>query len=110
MKTKALSTFEDFSSLGKYEFFNIKTDEKKKSMYFSLKKDRKVLTWIAKPIDSLSRVDKNANTFFLIGGDGVQGIVFRKEEYRFRIVPLHHPIKAVPKSRRKFENWGKRRK
>lgn len=110
MKKRTLSTYEDLITLGKYEFFNIKFDKIGKKIFFSLRKDKKTLTWVAKPIDSLDKLDTDANTYFLVGGDGVQGIVFRKENHRFRIVPLHQAIKVVPKLRRKFKDRGKRRK
>lgn len=107
MRKKTLSTFDDLCGLGKYEFFNTKIDKERKKIFFSLRKDRKQHTWLARPIDAVNRMDADANTFFLLGKDGAQGIVFRKENNRFRIVPLHRPIKIIPKVRRKFRDRGK---
>ena len=103
MKRKRLSTYENFKLLGKYEFFLTNFNETEKRIYFSLRKNKEELVWIARPIDSLEQTDLEADSFFLIGFDGTHGIVFRQKEQRFRIVPLPRPVKVIPKMRRKFK-------
>lgn len=103
MKRKRLSTYKDFLSLGKYEFFLTNLNETEKRISFSLRKDKRQLTWTAKPIDKLEQTDLEADSFFLIGCDGTHGIVFRKKDQRFRVIPLPQPLKVVPKTRRKFK-------
>jgi hypothetical protein len=103
MRKRHLSDFNTFKNLGKYEFFLANLNELEQKVYFSLRKDKKQLIWVARPIDSLNMMDLTANSYFLIGCDGTHGIVFRKKDQRFRIVPLHQPIKVIPKIRRKFK-------
>lgn len=103
MKRKRLATYEDFKTLGKYEFFLTNLNEIEKRLYFSLRKNKKQLVWAARPIDTLEQTNLEADSFFLIGFDGTHGIVFRKKDQRFRVVPLPQPVKVIPKIRRKFK-------
>lgn len=103
MKKKRLSTYDDFKSLGKYEFFLSNFNEVEKRIYFSLRKDKRQLVWLARPIDRQEQTDLTADSFFLIGCDGTHGIVFRKKDQRFRVIPFQHSVKIIPKTRRKFK-------
>ena len=77
-----MSTYKDFKTLGKYEFFLTNFNETERKIYFSLRKNKKQLVWAARPIDSIEQTNLEADSFFLSGFDGTHGIVFRKKDQR----------------------------
>ena len=97
MKKKSLANYDDFKHLGKYEFFKIGFERGSKQIVFSLKKNKRLLSWAARPIDISNGDVCESNSFLLFGEGGLHGMVLRQGEERFRVVPRQKTRRFPPR-------------
>lgn len=97
--------YTDLTRLEKYSIFilsEVVEDTTKIIATVKFKGDE--LVWEARAIDGMARHDSRANSFYLTGSDGIVGLLYRtrNDPNLFRVVPFHHPLKILPRPRRKL--------
>jgi hypothetical protein len=112
MAGRNLSCYDDMKRIGRYSVFlfeNVTNQSFVKTLF-----EGREMFWNVKPLDGTTAID-GANTFLVIGQDGVVGLLYRVKSERdlFRVVPFAHPlepssISKIKKTKREIKRTLKR--
>lgn len=106
LNVENLSGYDDLrksNTYTRFEFEKIVDQEIQLNVYAHGKRDK----WIARALDGDSIYDLNANVFYVIGHDGVDGLIYRNRANvrLFRVLMFEFPLKMIPRLNRKSQEF-----
>jgi hypothetical protein len=112
MAGRNLSNYDDIKRIGRYSVFlfeNVTNQLSARTLF-----EGQEMIWNVRPLDGTTTID-GANTFLVIGQDGVAGLLYRVKSERdlFRVVPFTYPLEPssvskIKKTKREIKRTLKR--